>query len=463
MTWRLGWRVLVLAAASGCRGPGEPAARLEIDAGDAGDASAAPSASTIAIASASTSAPAAETSPPRRAYWTARAMLRAPPHPVPAGVANVIVHVPEGFDASQKLHLVVFLHGSDQCAEQLAMNGHVVCARGSGFAGAGLIARHDDAGTQSIFIVPQLAYMAGGSPGRFAEKSYLRTFLTELLGETLVPGLGAPRTIDDVESITFIAQSAGWIATTRILESGDLDAKILGVVLLDAFFDGGVDVYARWLARETQGRPRKLVSVHAPWGNNIGNARALADRVRPLRPGRVVVDPKGALADAIRANDVTLVTWDVEHSWMSLVMLTKVVHGLALPPRAVTPTRALWPGTTAATPTPIARSQEIAGAIDGSDTLLANGARADDYAIALGAGESVVATVRGGASKTEWGKLDVFAQILSDGVEIASDDDGDGAFDSRVVFRATTAGTYVVRVSTAGQGLRRGPYRLRVD
>jgi len=416
-------------------------------------------ATATATANPTATATATATAIAKRPYWTARAQLKQPPFRVPAGVANVMVHVPEGLDAAAPLHIVLFLHGSEQCAEQLAMNGDVVCKPGAApFAGAGLNAKHDDAGTQSIFVLPQLAYLAGGTPGRFAEKGYLRAFLGEVLGETLAPGLGAPKTLDDVASITLVAQSAGWIATSAILDHGDLDEKIRRVVLIDAFFDGGVATYARFLGR---GGDRKFVSVHGAWGGNVGNARALAAKIGSTR--KVAFDPPGALAQAIGDNDVVLARWDIEHSWMPLVLLTKIVSGLGLPPREVTPTRALWPGTTAGAPRPIARGEEIAATLDGSETLLANGARADDYAIALDENDRVTITVRGGKSITEWGKLDVFVQVLRDGAAIAEDDDSAGGLDARIDLRAPARATYVVRVTTAGQGARRGAYRVRVD
>lgn len=39
-----------------------------------------------------------------RPEWTSATTMREPPYEVPTGVANVVAHVPEGFDDTQKLH-----------------------------------------------------------------------------------------------------------------------------------------------------------------------------------------------------------------------------------------------------------------------------------------------------------------------------------------------------------------------
>lgn len=441
-----------------CRDRGEPASSRALDAASVEPPRERPAAS----------APAAE---PRRGrpYFTIAAPLKSPPHPVPKGVANVVAHVPEGLDASAPLNLVVFLHGSEQCAEQLALNGEVVCAKPSGarFIGGGLDARHDDAGTMSIFVIPQLAYMAGGSPGRFAERGYLATFLTEVLGDTLAPGLGGARRLEDVASITIVSQSAGWIATTALLDHRDLEDKVKNVVLVDSFFAGGVDTYARWLARAPG---RRLVSVHGAWGQNVGNAQALAARARG-QGARVAVDPAGSLTDAIREHDVVLARWDLEHSWMPLLLLTKTLAGLPLPPRAVTPTREPAPGHAprplSALPVLGTDALERRGTLGPAGLLLSNGAVADDYALELPSSRDGAAitkvTVRGGPSLTEWGNLDVVVQVLDGDRVIAFDDDSAGRFDARASISFDARGPLRLRVTTHGQGMKRGPYVIAVE
>jgi hypothetical protein len=400
----------------------------------------------------------------RRAAWTAATTLAQPPVPLAEGVAGVVAHVPEGLDASQPLHLVLFFHGSDQCIVQIAMGGDVVCKPGArGDVGAGLAWRHDDAGTNSIFAAPQFALWGGGTAGRMAERGYFRTFVEELLRDTFAPGLGGPKTLDDLADITIVAHSAGHIPLAALLERGDLDDKIRNVVLLDALYDGMVDPYWHWLDRGfAKGQPRKLVAVYGPWGRNAEVGRTLAARAEARSRDSSSVDPPGALPDAVRTHAVTVKTWPhLEHAWMVLLMTSKTLEGLGFPPRPVSPPRV--PEGTPPPPTPIARGEVRAGTLENDDPYLQSGPLFDDYALDLEAGQRVVLDVTGGKSVTEpCCTLDVTVDVLRDGKTLAHDDDGGGFFDSHLEWTAPERGRYVVRVSTYGSGRRRGAYTLRV-
>jgi hypothetical protein len=401
-----------------------------------------------------------------RDAWTAATVLRDPPVPLAPGVTGIVAHSPHGFDPSQPLHLVLFFHGSDQCVAQIAMAGDVVCRPGRRpEVGAGLAWRHDDVGTMSLFAAPQFVLWGGGTPGRTVEPGYFRTMVDELLGETLAPGLGAPKTIADVADITLVGHSAGHLPVMSILDRGDLDDLVRNVILIDALYDGATESYARWLERGwARGQTRKLVAIYGPWGRNVESGRALAGRAERQHAGSAVIDPPGALADAVRDHAVTVKAWPhVEHAWMLFLTMPKALAGLGLPPRDVFPPRQLAPWTKS-TPQPLAVGELREGTLDEGDPRLENGARIDDYALDLAAGQRVEVTLAGGRSFTEpCCALDVLAELRGpDGRVLASDDDGGGGFDAKVEALAPVAGSYVVRVSTFGSGDKRGPYRLRV-
>ena len=167
--------------------------------------------------------------------WTATTTLAHPPVDLPKGVAGVVAHLPAGFDGTEPIHLVLFLHGANQCVARLALSGDVVCKPGwRPRKGWELASRHDDAATNTAFVAPQFLLWGGGSAGKMADRGYFRSFVEELLSDTLAPGLGGPRTLDDVADITIVAHSAGHMPLAAILDGQDLDDKVKNVVLLDA-------------------------------------------------------------------------------------------------------------------------------------------------------------------------------------------------------------------------------------
>jgi hypothetical protein len=402
----------------------------------------------------------------RRHAWTVATTLAHPPVPLAAGVPGVVAHVPEGLDATQPLHLVLFFHGSEQCVAQIAMAGDIVCKPGTPpIVGAGLAWRHDDAGTHSIFAAPQFNLWGGGVAGHMADRGYFRSFVEELLRDTFAPGLGGPRSLDDLADITIVAHSAGHIPLAALLDRQDLDDKIANVVLLDALYDGTVEPYARWLERGiAAGRRPKLVAIYGGWGTNAEVGRAIASRVEARAKGTTIVDPPGAIQDAVRTHTVTVKMWPhVEHAWMLLLTLSKAIEGLGLPERPVSPPRRPY-----GEPRPakaLALGTSIDGALDEGDAFLESGSLFEDYAIDLDAGQRVAIDLRGGRSVTEGCcKLDVLLEVLGDsGGSLARDDDGGGDFDAHLDWVAPARGRYVVRASTYGSGRKRGAYTLRVN
>jgi hypothetical protein len=458
-------RLLALAAiAFACTRPPDPSEGLPL-----------PSVISVARAAAAAAAPAAapvlmSTPPPAIApapapAWISATTMNAPPVVHPEGVADVVAHVPSGYDVHAPINLVIFFHGSDQCIAQLALGGDVVCRPGTkADVGAGLAWRHDDAGTMSLFAAPQMLLWGSGSPGRFSEPGYFRAFVAELLHSTFAPGLGGPKSLDDVASITLVAHSAGYLPLLEILGRADLDEKVQNVILLDALFGGGVDTLSGWVERGlARGQPRKLVAVYGAWGSNAAHGHAIATRIERRAKGSTAVDPPGALSDAARAHVVTVKLWPhVEHAWMLLLTMSKAIAGLGLPPRPVSPPAdpafpAPPPGES------VALGDTRTGSLDTGAPRLQSGALFDEFALDLQGGQRVAIEAHGGPSFTEpCCSLDVVLRVLRDGRSVAADDDSAGGFDARAEVTAPSPGRYVVRVSTYGAGERRGPYSLRV-
>lgn len=252
------------------------------------------------------------------------------------GAPTAVVHAPAGFDPRAPLHVVVYLHGYRGCAQVLASRGRARCRPGDPEQeGWNLIGHHDAAGTNTLLVIPQLAFMKrSGRPGCFARAGCFRRFLQELLSESLAGELGGARQLRDVASITLVAHSAGFETALAILEHGEVSAHVGAVVLMDALYSGR-DRYARWLLHEARADAR-LISLHIGRGTPARETQRLLAHVRRAvgaqRAGEADVD---ALAAAIVGKRMIIARSPASHRLVPERHLAQVLEALGLPRRSV--------------------------------------------------------------------------------------------------------------------------------
>ncbi len=153
--------------------------------------------------------------------------------------ARVLFHASRGFDPAKPFRIVLFLHGHGSEVE-------ATVARYLDIPG-----QIDRAGVNAVLIAPQLALNAQESvPGKFVEPGRVAAFFDEAqrvlraaLGGEDAPWRNAP--------IVVAAYSGGYRTAAQILKHGDLDRRIEGLIMLDAFFADS-SLYAGWLARHRQ-------------------------------------------------------------------------------------------------------------------------------------------------------------------------------------------------------------------
>lgn len=238
-------------------------------------------------------------------------------HAVPAGAPTVVVHAPPGLDPDGAT-VVLYLHGWEGCARAIVGEGPVPCLDGGApAAGWGLGARHDEAGTQSVLVVPQLAWLARtGDPGRFREPGFASAWLAELTDRVLAPRLG----LDRVEDLVVVAHSGGYRTALELLDA----LPVRGVVLLDALY-GGADRVASWVAA---GEGRQAVSLYTGHPGTTGQSQGLARRVAlALGPQRVVIDPPAPGA-ALAAHRVVVGGTRWHHGAVPEKHLAEILAGL---------------------------------------------------------------------------------------------------------------------------------------
>jgi hypothetical protein len=246
---------------------------------------------------------------------------------------SVLVHAPSGFDPTAPLHLVVFLHGYNGCVEVLAASGAARCRPGDPERdGYGIAGRHDEAHTNTLLVIPQLAFnRRQGDPGCFGRSGCFRRFLQELLGETLQKQLGGPRSLRDVGSLTLVAHSAGYRSAIAILQHGEVAPLVRNVVLMDALY-GEAEDYARWLIHA--GNDTRLVSIYLGGTKTaVGNRTLLRLAKRSLGSARVRTFDAAALPSAIAPLRLVLAEGHVPHRLVAANYLPAVLRVLALPAR----------------------------------------------------------------------------------------------------------------------------------
>ena len=270
------------------------------------------------------------------AGFTEAAALRTAAFRTP-GAPSVIVHAPAGFDASVPLHLVVFLHGYNGCVAVLMGKGPSRCKPGSAeLEGWDLGTPHDAAQTNTLFVVPQLAYLQrNGRPGAFGKRGGFRAFLEELLGESLNGRLGGPRKWKDIASLTLVAHSGAYQAALAIVEHGDVRAKIKGIVLLDALY-GETDRYVRVVESQAR-RGLRFVSLYLARGTPRTENQRLYRRLSRTLAGSVARPNADELARAVATHPIVITEGKPPHRLMPATHLTELLRALGevyLPARA---------------------------------------------------------------------------------------------------------------------------------
>jgi len=410
-------------------------------------------------------APPAPSAPPvdDRAGWTAALHLAHKPV-AGHGLHDVIVHAPPGFDAHAPLHLVIFFHGIWSQAAQWVVAGDLAPVTGARGGGWGLATRHDRAAVNALLVAPQLRPQGtAGFAGEFRRPGFLREFLGELLGETLAARLGGARRVEDIASLTLVGASAGGPVIATLLAQSDLADRVRNVVVVDGLY-GGEAAFASWLRASTPAAPRRFVCVHA--GSRY-TAPHVTDLVRRLggRGPDVALNPRGALADAVRRSRAVFATVPCEHVAMTDALYDKIVPSLGLPPRGRAPAEPMRVPSRPPAPVVGVLTLDVPtrGALRRGDPLLRDWTRFDDWSVDLAAGQRVRVEVSGERTAgAACARYDVEVEVLDGDRVLARDDDGGGGLGARVELTAPRTGRFTVRVLTHDTWGTDGGYTVQV-
>lgn len=223
----------------------------------------------------------------------AGAFPAAPDHP------NVIVRVPDGFDASAPIDVVVYIHGFNNCITNVLGDDNTECTPGNGVRIAtGLASQLDASGMNALLVLPEVAYdQASGDPGALADDGGFRA----LLGETLaaLPAPLGPIAVDDVRHVVVASHSGGYQAVASILTVGGVD--IDEVWLFDSLY-GYVATFEDWITSDLASftADKRFATFYTSGGGTLDNNQAMADDAASW----VAADP------SILVDDRTTATWN---------------------------------------------------------------------------------------------------------------------------------------------------------
>jgi hypothetical protein len=253
--------------------------------------------------------------------WTWETRLPAHPFPLPRGAPGIVAHAVDGRAAEDPIHLVLFLHGWNGCARVLLHAGSTRCRDGGPpQRGWGLAAAHGSAGTDTVLLVPQLAWRArDGTPGRLRDGDFARRFMGHAR-RALAKPLGR---VPEIGPITLVAHSAGYATALALM---DLPG-VRHVVLLDALY-AGRPKFAAWLAADAD---RRLVSVHIGRGKPHRHTRDLARQVRRELSADAVatVQARPGWEAAIARHRLTVARSHHGHGALPRRHLAQILRGLA--------------------------------------------------------------------------------------------------------------------------------------
>ena len=166
------------------------------------------------------------------------------------GDDRVLLHIPQGFDPNRPAVMVVFFHGHGATLERDVRDRQRLPDQISA------------AGLNAVLVAPQFAFdAADSSAGKFWEPDGFKHFLDET-AKKLASLYGDQRSAAAFANmpIVIVAYSGGFGPTLSVLSRGGAQARIRGLVLLDALY-AGIDQFADWIE---DNRSTFFVSSYTP-------------------------------------------------------------------------------------------------------------------------------------------------------------------------------------------------------
>lgn len=178
----------------------------------------------------------------------------AQPFPQQTAYPGALVHIPERYDSTKPLDIVVYSRGMGSCVSAVAASEPTACRPGGKLRhGARLVELFDAAKVNALLVFPEfLVEQATTNPGQLKNVGGTMAFLNGVLASApVVSALGRVRTVQpDVRSVFLASHSAGWNATGEMITAKDVPVR--GVALFDSFY-GNAAIFQKFATRVGRG------------------------------------------------------------------------------------------------------------------------------------------------------------------------------------------------------------------
>ena len=216
----------------------------------------------------------------------------SPDHP------NAIVHVPDGFDRTRPVDVVVYIHGFNNCITNILGDTDSACTPGgSPRIATGLAAQLEVSGRNALLVLPEVAFDdATSDPGALGDDGGFRAFLDEALA-AVPPPLG-PIAPAEVGHVMVASHSGGYLAVALMITIGGV--YVDEVWLFDSLY-GATASFDVWVEQDLASfaGSRRFATFYTSTGGTQANNEAMATRAAAW----VAADP------SVLVDDRTTDTW----------------------------------------------------------------------------------------------------------------------------------------------------------
>jgi hypothetical protein len=251
-----------------------------------------------------------------------------PPGPHP----SALVYIPSRFDPTPPIAIVVYLHGFDNCVENVVRDAGQPCTPGGPTRSAYALASQLEAsGKNAILLCPEVLFdQAAGNPGNLGTTNGFKALLTEVLGHLAVPLRNA--TIKDVGRVVVASHSGGYTAAAGLIDKGGV--PIGELYMLDSLYDSNAVVnFDPWV--QMLGPGHRYGDVYTQSGGTLANSQAQATRMSTFVGGDMglLLDDRtfDTLTDAQYAHPLIFKYTSLAHDAVPTYYFGKFVATSSLP------------------------------------------------------------------------------------------------------------------------------------